>query len=216
MVIALAAFAGLPLLYRTFSVLYGQIRLLVSLNTENQRYFATQTSEWVPWLKQHVLYSPLFRVRHNREIQLSSAVNIGTLPTRFQTFFLLGYVAANITFCTLMIDYSDGAVSMLGELKNRTGILATINMVPLFLMAWRNNPLIQLLGISFDTFNLIHRWLGRIVVLEALTHSISWMVSKSIKNGSETIMSTIISSSKFLLPGFIVCFIFQLSDETLI
>ncbi|KAI5812407.1 ferric reductase like transmembrane component-domain-containing protein [Pyronema omphalodes] len=186
---ALGAFAVLPFLHRFVNVLYSQVRLLVSLNRENQRYFATQSSEWIPWLKKHMLYSPLFRNRHNREFQLSEAINVGTLPTRFQTFFLVGYVASN----------------------NRTGVMATVNMVPLFLMAGRNNPLIALLGISFDTFNLVHRWLGRIVVIEAVVHTLAWMVGKVDLYGWETVRVSI-TSSAFIMPGFIatVAFCFLL------
>ena len=86
-------------------------------------------------------------------------------------------------FCTSMIDWKvDGTQIILKEVMNRTGVLSTVNMVPLFLFAGRNNPLIHLLGISFDTYNLIHRWLGRIVVLEAVTHSFCYMVAKAMKS----------------------------------
>jgi hypothetical protein len=203
MVLSLGCFAALPLLYRFSSVIYSQIRLLVSLNTENQRFFATPSSEWIPWVKKHILYSPLFRVRHNREFQLSAAVNVGTLPTRFQSFFLVGYVASNIIFCTYKLDYAD-VTTMLGQLRNRTGVMSTVNMVPLFILAGRNNPLINLLGISFDTFNLIHRWLGRIVVLEALAHTLAWMVAKSMTLGWEVVRKSI-TTSPFIMPGFVVC-----------
>jgi len=43
-------------------------------------------------------------------------------------------------------------------------------------MAGRNNPLIKWLNISFDTFNLLHRWFGRIVILEALTHTLAFLI----------------------------------------
>lgn len=43
-------------------------------------------------------------------------------------------------------------------------------------MATRNNPLINWLNLSFDTFNLLHRWFGRIVVLEAITHTAAYIV----------------------------------------
>ena len=68
--------------------------------------------------------------------------------------------------------------------------------VPLFLLAGRNNPLIPLLNISFDTYNLIHRWFGRIVILEALAHTLAhygkngWVFTPPAGN--------------FILPGFIV------------
>lgn len=180
MMIALGAFAGLPLIYRLVSVIYGRIRLMASLGLDNQRYFATHKHEWVGWFKVNVLYSPFWKVRHNRELQLSRAIDIGTLPTRFESFFLIGYIVGNIVFSTYKIDWSAPTATMLAELRNRTGILATVNLVPLFLLAGRNNPLIQLMGISFDTYNLIHRWLGRIVVLEAFTHSACYIASKVI------------------------------------
>ncbi|KAF8543920.1 ferric reductase like transmembrane component-domain-containing protein [Trichophaea hybrida] len=201
MMLSLGAFAVLPFLYRFVSVLYSQIRLLVSLNSENQKYFATPSTHWIPWMKKHVLYSPLFRVRHNREFQISEAINVGTLPTRFQTFFLLGYVTSNVAFCTYMIDFSDHT-TMLNELRNRSGVMATVNMIPLILMAARNNPLVGLLGISFDSFNLIHRWLGRIVVIEALTHVISYLVGKVGKAGWGPVKEGI-TSSPFIMPGFV-------------
>ena len=56
--------------------------------------------------------------------------------------------------------------------------MAVMNMIPLFLLAGRNNPVIKLTGISFDTMNLVHRWFGRIVILEALAHTICWIAVK--------------------------------------
>lgn len=190
------------MLYRGISVIYAQIRLLVSLNTEDQRYFASPSGELIPWLKKHIIYAPLFRVRHNREFQLSAAINVGTLPTRYQAFFLVGYVATNIVFCTYGLGYSD-TQTMLSELRNRTGVMSVANMAPLFVLAGRNNPFTGLLGISFDSFNLIHRWLGRIVVLEALAHVCSWMVGMVMKYGWGVVRVSI--TTGFRLPGLVVC-----------
>jgi hypothetical protein len=50
-------------------------------------------------------------------------------------------------------------------------------------MAGRNNPLIKLLGISFDTFNLYHRWLGRIVSLEAVVHTFAHLANHTHTRG---------------------------------
>jgi predicted ferric reductase len=46
-------------------------------------------------------------------------------------------------------------------------------------MAGRNNPLIEMLHVPFDTWNLLHRWLGRIVVLEGVAHTLAWMIPKA-------------------------------------
>lgn len=204
MLCSLAAFAGLPLLYRFIFVVYAQIRLLVSMHAENQRYFATPSTEWIPWVKRHMLWAPLFRNRHNKEFQLSQAGNYGTLPTRFQTFFLVGYIVGNAIFCTYMIHWDAGTATVLGEVRNRSGVLSTVNMVPLFILAGRNNPLIQILGISFDTHNLIHRWLGRIVVIEALVHTLTWMAAKTLVKGGWQVIRASITATPFLRWGFIV------------
>ncbi len=50
-------------------------------------------------------------------------------------------------------------------------------------MAGRNNPLINLLNCSFDTFILLHRWLGRIVVLETVAHVAAWIAGEVSEKG---------------------------------
>jgi hypothetical protein len=152
------------------------IRTVSCLGNETQRYFATPNL-WYARFKKSCLDAPLFRTRHHREFKMSSAIGVGTLPSRLQTFFLVGYFAVNVGFCFWRIDYSNYSKGA-GELLSRTGIMAVINMIPLFLLAGRNNPIIKLTGISFDTMNLIHRWFGRIVVLEALAHTICYMANK--------------------------------------
>ena len=203
MIFLMAGFAGLLLLYRFISTSYAQLRLMVSLNSENQRFFAAPASGPGPFIKKHIVYAPLFRTRHNREFRLSSALNMGTLPTRFQAFFLIGYLATNIVFCTYNIDYSNRE-ARLSQLRNRAGVMTLSNLAPLFLMSGRNNPFIPLLGIPYDTFNLIHRWLGRIAVLEATLHVSCWMVD-SISRAGWAATKELMITSHFLLPGFIVC-----------
>ncbi|TVY84944.1 Ferric reductase transmembrane component [Lachnellula suecica] len=177
------------------------IRTLTSLNNDTQTYFAIPTKGWAGF-KKHVLYAPIFSKRHNREIQLSSAINVGTLPTRFQLAFLLSYFGTNILFCVYSIDWDQPLAIAAKELRNRTGILAVVNMIPLFVMASRNNPLINWLNLSFDTFNLLHRWFGRIVVLEALTHAIAWGAA-TYSAGGWAAISKAITGSPMIMYGFI-------------
>jgi hypothetical protein len=107
------------------------IRTLVCLNNDHQRYFAVPSPN-LAWLKRHVLYAPVLRKRHNREIQLSTAINVGTLPTRFQLLFLTAYFATNVAFCVIDISFSDDYTSVTRLLRNRTGVLSVINMVGAF------------------------------------------------------------------------------------
>lgn len=201
--IVLGAITVTIAIWRLSTLLARYIRTVTCVYNDRQRYFA-QESENLSWFKKNVVYAPIFRKRHNREFQLSSAINVGTLPTRLQLVFLLGYVAANVAFCVITIDFSGKFREVAELVRNRTGVLSVVNMVPLFLMAGRNNPLINLLGISFDTFNLLHRWLGRIVILEAIAHTLAFLVSIASSRGWAAAFTTTFKAP-FLLWGFIVC-----------
>lgn len=182
--------------YRVLVTGLRYVRTLACLENEKQHYFVNPHPGFAS-LRRNIIDAPLFHRRHNREFNLSAAVNMGTLPGRLQTLYLLGssimnsccpsgllltsalgYLAMNIAFCVVSIHWSGGNVAT--EIRNRTGVLSVMNMLPLFLLAGRNNPLIKLLDISFDTYNLMHRWIGRIVVLEAVAHTAAWMASKII------------------------------------
>jgi hypothetical protein len=39
--------------------------------------------------------------------------------------------------------------------------------------------LISLLGVPFNTFNMFHRWLGRIIAAEAIFHVIAIVVTRA-------------------------------------
>lgn len=157
---------------------YAHLRRLSSFANERQRYFLGSHGT-LSKVKNHIVYAPLFRNRHNQEMQLSRAVNFGTLPSRFHFFLILGIVVMNVVLCTVTLPYGKDEHTVSGMVRNRTGTMSTVNLMALVLMAGRNNPLITLLHVPFDTWNLLHRWLGRIVVLEALAHVFAWAVPKA-------------------------------------
>lgn len=70
-------------------------------------------------------------------------------------------------------------------------------------MAARNNPLTNWLNLSFDSFNLLHRWTGRIVVLEAVTHAAAWAAATAQAKGAAAVWSSIMGSQMELF-GFVV------------
>ena len=82
-----------------------------------------------------------------------------------------------MAFC-LALDYRQLRPAVLAELRGRSGALATLNLIPTILFACRNNPFIPLLRVSFDTFNLLHRWIARIVLVESIIHVFAWGLSK--------------------------------------
>jgi len=185
----------LVLFFRLWELGWKHFRHLESLDySENkQAYFSNNHTTWWPWVKKHILLAPLGKKRHNREIRLSSAVNIGTLPSRFHTVLLGCYYLSNFIYC-MMLDYSNpNRYEVLAELRGRTGMIAAVNMIPLIILAGRNNPLIRMLKISFDTYNLLHRWIGRIFVLEALIHTLAWTIDEVASDGWAGVSSKITS-----------------------
>ncbi|KAI1648501.1 FAD-binding domain-containing protein [Daldinia loculata] len=194
------------IIWRITTALQKYIRTVTSLTNDTQRYFARPSTKFA-WIKKNLLYAPMFRKRHNREFQLSSAINVGTLPTRFQFLFLVGYLATNVAFCVVHIPFADSFADACKQLRNRSGTLAVANMIPLFLMASRNNPLIPLLGMSFDTFNLMHRWFGRIVALEAVCHTFAFWAASAATGGWSSVLNTTVTVP-FLLYGFLATIAF--------
>ena len=174
------------LVYRWGLVLLRHVRRLSNLNhgtssDSKQRYFTIPDDNYSK-VKRDLITAPLWKKRHNREFKLSAAANMGVLPGRLQTLFLLGYLAMQMAFCCITIEWGNPEL-WYDDARNRSGVLSVMNMIPLFLLAGRNNPLIFLLGISFDTYNLIHRWIGRIVVFEAVVHTAIWMGGKTYESG---------------------------------
>lgn len=163
--------------YHSIMVLIKYLRKISCLNNENQRYF-NDPPVIFGLTKRYLLDAPLFRKRHHRELMLGSKIHLGSIPNRMQAIFVVCYVAALVVLTFIRIDYSAPERMWQTWLMRRSGTLAIMNLLPLFLLSGRNNPLIKLCGISFDTYNLLHRWVGRAVVFEALVHGITYFTKK--------------------------------------
>ncbi|KAL8938476.1 MAG: hypothetical protein Q9216_003866 [Gyalolechia sp. 2 TL-2023] len=196
----LAAVVFALFVYRIVIQSIRYIRTLTCLNNDTQKYFKLPNLAFGA-IKQHLLYAPLFRRRHNREIHLAW-FHLGYVPTRFQSLFLAGVIFMNVTLSVWGIEWNGTRDAALNHLRNRTGTLSVINMIPLVVMAGRNSPLISLLNISFDNFNLVHRWFGRIVVLQALAHSIAEVVKRSDEAGWKAIQAAF-QNSQMLMTGLV-------------
>ncbi|KAH8684445.1 ferric reductase like transmembrane component-domain-containing protein [Tricladium varicosporioides] len=199
----LGLIAILVLTVRVAQVVNSHIRFLATLNlpSEQQTYWKRGSKLWLK-VKRELLLAPLFRKRHNKEIQLSSAINVGTLPSRLHSIFLSFYILSNLLYCCLLDYHGQSRASLLAEARGRTGHLAVMNMLPLFLFSARNNPFVSLLGIPFDTFNLFHRWVGRIVVIQSLAHTFIWGVNNEKARGLERLWSHL-CGDPFLIYGFV-------------
>ena len=166
----------------------AHLRHLLNLNASphQQSYWSEDRTAIWPKLKKNLIYAPLWKKRHNREFQLSRAVNVGTLPSRLHSLILIMYLLSNIIYC-MYLDYSEPKAKLMAELRGRSGHLSVVNMIPLIVLAGRNSPLIPMLRVSFDTYNLFHRWIGRVVALEALVHTLAWATNEYDAKGMKGI-----------------------------
>lgn len=186
------------LLFRWVNMGNAHVRHLLTMNSpDKQRYWSKNQNRYWPNIKKHLLYAPLFRTRHNREMQLSSAIAVGTLPTRFHTLLLTLYVLSNIAYMLALHWSKAESASVIAELRGRSGQLAALNLIPTILFALRNNPLIPLLRVSYDTFNLLHRWCARVCVLESIVHTAAYLVNTSNNGGSNAIEQSLASSVSY-------------------
>ncbi|KAL2810600.1 FAD-binding domain-containing protein [Aspergillus granulosus] len=206
--LTLGCFAALLFIWRAAFGLSCYLRQVACLTNDRQQYFMPAL-KWLAAARMHFLYAPLFRTRHHREFRLSRAVNMGTLPSRFQSCVVLGTLAMNVALSTVNVPYhTDQAAAVI---RRRTGTMAIMNLIPVVFMAGRNNPLICLLHISYDTFNLLHRWLARIVVLESLAHVFAWCIPKA-RHGGWDAFRLAFRDSSFIQTGLIAAsaFVFLL------
>ncbi|CZT13152.1 hypothetical protein WAI453_001979 [Rhynchosporium graminicola] len=174
---SLGVLAMLILAIRLSQRLHAHIRHITAMGKAIQTYWARNSSSlWK--FKKYLLYAPLINKRHNREFRLSAAMNMGTLPSRFHSILIFMYLASNIGYTLHLSWWEANHYKVVAELRGRSGMLSVINMIPLIIFAGRNNPLIPILQISFDTYNLMHRWLGRMVIFLALIHTWCWAYVK--------------------------------------
>ena len=203
LLITLGALVISMIVYRISIHAVKHIRTLTCLNNDSQRFFKRPNAIF-GWIKQHLLYAPLFRRRHQ-----IGPVKIGILPTRFQSLLLVGIITMNVVLCAYGIEWHGPVITKLEHLRNRSGTLAVVNMIPLVIMAGRNNPLIGWLSISYDTFNMMHRSFGRVVASFAVTHGVVEIMSIVIKGhtthtpGWESFTGTL-KAARFITFGFVV------------
>lgn len=201
---SIGVFCLAMVLGRLWQIGNAHIRHLLNLTTHpvQQAFWSRDQTTFWPRFKKDVLYAPIHRKRHNREVQLSKAINMGTLPSRLHIILLLLYLISNVVYCCLLSYKTKNKAALIAEVRGRTGYLAVVNMVPLIVLAGRNNPLIPLLRVSFDTYNLFHRWIGRIVVLESIAHTCAWAFNMHAAKGFRGIMESI-GGDSFIQYGLV-------------
>lgn len=196
-------------IYRTIIRMRHRRRTKLALATDDQTQTQlAKTNTANATLKKNFLYAPVWGSRHSREFRFLR-LHMGSLPLRLEVIFLAIYLALNFIFVVVKVDWWKDFSTLMFQLKYAAGHLAVMNTPGLVLSAGRNNPLVPLLGFSFDTFNFMHRWIGRVIAANAVIHMAAVLANLAYESmfmpiftshlqGSNMIqMARIISSTQF-------------------
>ncbi|KAK9460978.1 ferric reductase NAD binding domain-containing protein [Lipomyces oligophaga] len=102
-------------------------------------------------------------------------------PLRWMTLLQILYGVLNIIFLWPQVDVFEEnsklgtpAAQWARYIGDRSGIFCTVMIPSLYAFAGRNNILSYISGWSMATFNVIHRWTGRWMFIQAVIHSITY------------------------------------------
>ncbi|OBS22593.1 hypothetical protein FPOA_08929 [Fusarium poae] len=145
-------------------------RILTRLSTSNGRRSL--------WFKRNVLLPATFGQRCVQDFG-----GFGTLPPRIQTLTLSLFVMLNIICSIHGYSIFEGYgyypsvwLQILRHVSDRTGIISFANFPLIWLFGMRNNIVIWLTGWDFKTYNNFHRWVGRIATVQAVIHSVGYII----------------------------------------
>lgn len=212
----LAIFTGS---YRIFIGNQHYLRKVTSLGSERAiiYYFSKPKQGFSLFFQKHILTAPVWGTRVNQGLTMNFYnLHWGSMPTRLN-FILVGlYLLSNVLYCTLLIPFTEKTptgesvktawAARIAELRGRTGVMAVVNMIPLFICIMRNNWLGDTIGVGFNTWNLYHRWIGRVLFIESNAHMVAWMINK-VNQSNWKEMNVEIGNSPFLLSGMLVSFL---------
>ncbi|GKT41536.1 ferric/cupric reductase transmembrane component B [Colletotrichum spaethianum] len=121
------------------------------------------------WLKRYITVPATFGYRCSQ--------NLGwcTIPPRVQSLTILAFIIVNIFFCVHgYIIFPD--TCMWRYVADRTGIISFANFPIIWLFGMRNNLLMWVTGWDFGTYNNFHRWVARVATVQAVIHSVGYVV----------------------------------------
>lgn len=76
----------------------------------------------------------------------------------------------------ICVSWYEKSDQLLRYVADRTGIIATANLILVWLFAIRNNVLMWSTGWDFATYNNFHRWVARVATVEAVVHSVTYAI----------------------------------------
>ncbi|KAJ7501065.1 ferric reductase like transmembrane component-domain-containing protein [Mycena galericulata] len=141
-------------------------------------------------IKKHLAYPALFNGRHNVGY-LYDLISAPPCLLSIYVFVILaiGIILACIQYRSfepnaIFSDRTDEMYSAVGEVG---GVLSLAVFPLVWLTAARNNFFIPLTGWGFETFQVLHRWIGRLATAYALLHTAAY-TAQYVRRGEWSLM----------------------------
>ena len=131
--------------------------------------------------KNHTIFRRFITVPAFAGYRHQQPLGLCTIPTRLQSLTIFAFVVYNLLVCA--IGYKAYLPDIYGRslsiqvfeyIADRAGVMACANLSLVWLFAGRNDIFLWLTGWSYATFNAFHRWVARLVTLQAIVHSIGY------------------------------------------
>ncbi|OQD97272.1 hypothetical protein PENVUL_c084G06606 [Penicillium vulpinum] len=131
----------------------------------------------IHWIQTHVMIPGPLTAKNGRHL-------LGfTFSTRVEALIVVGFWMISIVLSVVgyrtfpgNIYWSDVLSQILRYSADRTGIMSFANLPLLWLFAGRNNIFLWATGWSFASFNIFHRHVARVTTVQAIVHSILYVV----------------------------------------
>ncbi|KAK2042671.1 ferric reductase like transmembrane component [Colletotrichum somersetense] len=129
------------------------------------------------WLKRYITVPATFGYRCSQ--------NLGwcTIPPRIQSLTILAFIVLNVFYCIHGYKIFRGHMYwptiyhlVWRYVADRTGIISFANFPVIWVFGMRNNLFMWVTGWDFGTYNNFHRWVARVATLQAVIHSVGYVV----------------------------------------
>jgi hypothetical protein len=104
--------------------------------------------------------------------------------TRYHALLIIALLGGNAV-CLIIGTHSRM------EISRRAGLLAIVNLVPLALGSHMNS-IVNCCGLGYDAYSAIHRWIGRVAVIDCVIHVILAVISETPSLHSSTQVAALV------------------------
>jgi hypothetical protein len=132
-------------------------------------------------IRRHLILSPSFNHRHSTTVHFGSWWTFH-VPLRLHSLIVLIFGIMNTIF--LFIDHTmhfpnfeSKSYLWAEDVAMRSSFMACYMMPLVFLFGGRNNFFLWITGWSLEVFNVFHRWIARIMVIDLFIHGVAYSIA---------------------------------------